>query len=147
MPTSEPPSAPLPCAFAKAVLARQGGCPLVTLALAGEAERPFCASPVANTNCRTLHALLRERATFALRLPPPATPVAHAAEIRLQCGGLRGLAVALGEPDAAPADIRALVTRARDAFGGLLGIPFEPVVAAVVRWEGRARAAGGGQRP
>jgi len=147
MPTSEPPAAPLACAFAKAVLARQGGCALVTMALVGEAERPVCASPVANTNCRTLQALLRERATFALRLPPPATPLAHAVEIRLQCGGLRGLAAALGEPDAAPADIHALVTRARDAFGGLLGIPFGQVVAAVVRWEGRARAAGGGERP
>lgn len=136
--------AALPCAFARAVLARQAGCSLVTMALAGEAERPCCASPVANTNCRTLHALLRERATFALRLPPAATPLAHAAEMRVQCGGLRGLAAALGEPESPPEDIHGLVARARDAFGGLLGIPFDRVVATMARWEGRPRAAGGG---
>jgi hypothetical protein len=130
-----------------AVLARQGGCPLLTMALVGEAERPHCASPVANTNCRTLHALLRERSTFALRLPPPATPLSHAAELRLQCGGLGGLAAALGKPEVAPPDIHALVMEARNAFGGLLGIPYAAVVASVVRWEGRPRAASGGGEP
>lgn len=144
MKTTEPPATALPCAFAKALLARQGACPLATMALVGEAERPVCASAVANANCRTLHALLRERATFALRLPPPATALPHAVDMRLQCGGLRGLALALGEPEAAPVDIHALLTRARAAFDGLLGIPFETVVASVARWEGRPRASGSG---
>ncbi len=139
--------APLPCVFARAVLARQAACPLATVALVGEAERAQCASPVANTNCATLHALLRERARFALRLPPPETPLPHASELRLQCGGLRGLAVVLGEPDAVPPDVHALVTRSRAAFDGLLGIPFAAVVASMVRWEGRPRAAGGKGSP
>ncbi len=143
MTTTEHTLAPLPCAFAKAVLARQGACPLVTMRLQGEAERPCCASPVANANCRTLHALLRERATFALRLPPPATPLSHTAQMRVQCGGLRGLAAALGEADATPEDIHGLVAKARERFDGLLGIPFETVIAAMLQWEGRPRAAGG----
>jgi hypothetical protein len=113
----------------------------------GEAERPHCSSPIANTNCRTLHALLRERSTFVLRLPPPSSPVPHAVELRLQCGGLRGLAACLGEREAPPADIHALVTRAREAFGGLLGIPFDPVVAAIARWEKRPRPAQSGDAP
>lgn len=117
------------------------------MALVGEAERPRCASPVARTNCETLHALLRERATFALRLPPAGTPLPHAAELRLQSGGLRGLSAALGGPEEAPRDVHALVTRARDAFDGLLGIPFGTVVSAMQRWEGRPRAAGGRSTP
>jgi hypothetical protein len=135
--------APLACAFGRALLARQAGCPLAVMALEGEAERPRCATPVARANCRTLHALFRERATFALRLPPPGAPLPHAIELRLQCGGLRGLAQALGEAPSAPADVHALVARAQQRFGGLLGIPFEAVVAAIQRWEGRPRAAGG----
>lgn len=119
----------------------------MTLALEGETERPRCASPVANANCRTLRALIRERATFVLKLPPPAAPLPHALELRLQCGGLRGVAAALGEPEAPPGDIHALVTRAREACDGLLGIPFATVVASVVRWEGRPRASGGGVVP
>jgi hypothetical protein len=135
--------APLACAFGRALLARHAHCPLATFALEGEAERPRCAAPVANANCRTLRALLRERATFALRLPPPGAPLPHAAELRLQCGGLRGLAETLGEASEAPSDVHALVARAQQRFDGLLGIPFEPVVAAIMRWEGRPRAAGG----
>ena len=140
MKTTEAPAAALACAFAKAIAAGWGRCPLVTMVSVGESERPCCASPVANTNCRTLNAMLRERSTFVLRLPPPASPVPHAVEMRLQCGGLRGLAQALGEPQTPPADIHALVTRARDAFGGLLGIPFDPVVAAIAQWERRPRS-------
>lgn len=112
------------------------------MALEGEAERPRCASPVANANCATLRAMIRERATFALRLAPPPAPIPHAAELRLQCGGLAGLAASLGDAASPVTDIHALVRRARDAFGGFLGIPFDTVVAAVVRWEARPRAAG-----
>ena len=147
MTTTESTAAPLACAFGGAILARQGACPLATMALLGEAERPRCSSPVANTNCRTFRALVRERATFALRLPPPATLLTHAAEIRIECGGLRGLAEALGDPPGPPADVHALVNRARDAYDGLLGIPFATVVAAVTGWEGRPRSAGGSGAP
>lgn len=147
MTTTEPTTAPLACAFARAIVARQGDCRLVTMVLRGEAERPHCISPVANTNCRTLRALVRERSTFALRLPPAATPLTHATEMRLQCGGLRGLAQALGDTPGPPADIHDLVTRARDAFDGLLGIPYVAVVASVASWEGRPRSPGGGLTP
>ena len=140
MTTTEAPGAALACAFGKAIAAGQGRCPLVTMVAVGEAERPCCSSPVAHTNCRTLAALLRERATFVLRLPPPSIPVAHAVELRLQCGGLQGLATVLGQPPAVTQDVHALVARARDAFGGLLDIPFDPVVAAIARWEKRPRS-------
>lgn len=113
------------------------------MALEGEAERPRCASPVARTNCGTLVALLRERATFALRLPPPASPLPHAAQLRVQCGGLRGLAEVAGGEGAGPSDVHALVTRLQAAHGTLAGIPFTPVVAAMTRWEGRPRTGGG----
>lgn len=137
--------APLACAFGRALLARQAACPLATMALVGEAERPRCASPVARTNCETLLALLRERATFALRLPPPASPLPHAAQLRVQCGGLRGLAEVAGDEGAGPSDVHALVTGLQAAFGTLADIPFAPVVAAMKRWEGRPRP--GGRKP
>jgi hypothetical protein len=147
MTTSEPRPVPLPCAFGRAVLAREAACPLATLALEGEAERPVCASPVAHANCATLRAMIRERATFALRLPPAPAQIAHAAELRLQCGGLRGLADALGGPGAPVSDVHNLVRRARESFGGLAGIPFDTVVGAIVRREGRPRAARGPRAP
>ncbi len=146
MTTTDPPAA-LPCAFARAVLVRQASCPLATMALEGEAERPRCASPVANANCVTLRAMMRERATFALRLAPPPAPLPHAAELRLQCGGLAGLAESLGAAGAPVTDVHDLVGRARETFGGFLGIPFDRVVASIVRREARTRAAGRPRMP
>jgi hypothetical protein len=134
--------APLACAFGRALLARQAACPLATMVLEGEAERPRCASPVARTNCETLVALLRERGTFALKLPPPAAPLPHAAQLRVQCGGLEGLAEVAGAGASGPADVHALVARLQAAFGTLADIPFAPVVASMARWAGRPRAGG-----
>lgn len=133
------------CAFAQALTARLAGCPLAIGRAIAEREALECRSAVARANCATLRALLRERSTFALRLPPPGRPVTHAVELRLQCGGLAGLHEALpGSPSPAD-DVHGLVAASRQAFGGLAEIPFEAVVAAIMRWQPRRRATGPGE--
>jgi hypothetical protein len=127
-----------PCAFGRAILAGQAGCALARRHARGEHEGIACASPVAHVNCATLLALLRERSTFALRLPPPATALPHAQTLRLQCGGIRAVAAALG--DARAADIHAVVAGARERWGELAAIPFEPVVRAIAAWQPRRRS-------
>lgn len=128
------------CAFAQAITARLAGCPLAVGRAVAEREAIDCASAVARANCATLRALLRERATFALRLPPPGRPVTHATELRLQCGGLAGLHAALPGSPAPESDVHGLVAFARQSCGGLVAIAFEPVVAAIMQWQPRRRA-------
>jgi hypothetical protein len=86
--------------------------------------------------------MIRERASFALRLAPAPAPLPHATELRLQCGGLAGLGASLGDAGSPVTDVHDLARRAREAFDGFLGIPFDTVVAHILRWEARPRAAG-----
>ena len=126
------------CAFTRAILAGEAGCTLARRRARGEIEAIACASPPAAINCDTLFALLRERATFALRLPPPGRPLPHVQSMRLQCGGAKALAHALGENR--PADIHALVAEARTRWEELAGLPFAPLVAGIAAWSPRRRA-------
>lgn len=133
------------CAFARAILAGQAGCALGRRQSRGESESVACASPVAHFNCALLLDLLRERGTFALRLPPPARPLVHAQSMRLQCGGALAIAQALGRDR--PDDLHDMVAQAHVRWGGLADIPFAQVVAAMAGWRARRRAAGKGEAP
>lgn len=124
------------CVFTKALLVGQARCGLAERQAVGERDLVTCRSPVAHHNCDTLAALLRERATFALRLPRHGAPIEHAKALRLQCGGLLGLrqALAADEPD-----VHALVLAAHGRWGSLLDAPWQDIVPAIVAWQPRAR--------
>ena len=127
---------PASCVFAKAVVARSVGCELARRGTVGESELVRCASPVAHTNCGTLAALLRERATFALRLPRHGTPLVHAKALQLQCGGLLALQRVL---DADVPDVHRMVALARQRWGSLVDAPWGEIVPALAAWQPRRR--------
>jgi hypothetical protein len=131
---------PQPCVFEKAIACGCARCTTSVRRALAEREAIACASPTARTNCATLAALLRERSTFALRLPPTG-PLPHAATMRLACGGLGGVRAAT---DPEEKDVHRLVAAARARFGSLADLPWPQVVAAIVAWQGRRRA---GARP
>ncbi|MCW5665940.1 MAG: hypothetical protein KIT35_19085 [Piscinibacter sp.] len=131
---------PSACVFAKALLARSAQCGLAQRRPVGEADVLVCASPVARINCDTLLALLRERASFALRLPRPPAPLVHARALQLQQGGLAALQRCL-EAGAPQADVHALVALAQERHGSLLELPWQALVEAVVAWPARRRRA------
>lgn len=124
------------CVFAKALRARHAGCELVQRRALGEREWLGCTSAVARINCATLAALLRERSTFALRLPRPGTPLPHVKIMRVQCGGLAGLQQALGADEG---EVHQMVQEAQSRWGSLLDAPWDEIVRAVVAWQPRAR--------
>jgi hypothetical protein len=124
------------CVFARALLAREAGCRQAGRVSIGERESVECASPPAHMNCETLAALMHERARFALRLPRAGAPLMHAQAMRLQCGGLAGLAQALR---AEASDVHALVVLAQARHGGLAELPWDALVAAMRAWQPRRR--------
>jgi hypothetical protein len=127
---------PAACVFTKAVVARQVGCELARRQAVGERDLVSCASPVAHTNCRTLAALLRERSTFALKLPRSGAPMVHAKALQLQCGGMLALRQALRAPEA---DVHRLVGLAHERWGSLLDAPWGEIVRGVAAWQPRRR--------
>lgn len=129
---------PTDCVFAKALLAQHAHCHLAARQALGERDVIVCGSAPARLNCGTLAALLRERATFALRLPRAAVPIEHAKALRLQGGGLAGLRQALAaEGD----DVHALVQQAQARWGSLMDAPWPQLVHAVLDWTPRPRRA------
>lgn len=125
------------CVFAKALLAHTAGCELAPRRALGERMLVECPSPVARTNCGTLAALLRERARFALRLPPGGRPLTHMQALRLQCGGLAALQQVLGHEDR---DAHRLVGMAHVRHGSLTELPWARLVASLARWQAPRRA-------
>ena len=128
------------CVFEKSLLARCADCRLAARHALAEGEAIGCQSPVARANCGTLCAMLRERSTFALKISRPSAPLPDALTMRLQCGGLAGLASALTAGKLGNVhtnDVHALVTAARDRYGALTDLPWPEIVAAVVAWQGR----------
>lgn len=130
---------PAACVFTKAVLTRQVGCTLARRQAVGEHDAVVCASPVAHLNCGTLAALLRERATFALRLSRSHAPLVHARALQLQCGGLLALQQVLQDEAGAVADVHQLVGLAHARWGSLVDAPWDRIVPLLAAWQPRRR--------
>lgn len=127
------------CVFTKALLAHAARCGLAQRQSVGEVDALICGSPVAQLNCGTLAALMRERAGFSLRLPRPPAPLVHAQALKLQCGGLAALREQLQAPQA---DVHAMVTLAHERHGSLMDLPWQPIVGAMAAWRPRRRFQG-----
>jgi hypothetical protein len=124
------------CVFAKALFAQQAQCALSRRDSVGERAVVECSSPPARLNCGTLAALLRERARFALRLPPLGRPLLHQQALRLQCGGLAALQSALG---AQRCEVHELVGQAQQRHGSLTELPWAELVPQLAAWTPRRR--------
>lgn len=129
-----------PCVFAKALLSRCAGCSRAQKLNIAEREAMACKSDAARQQCLELLPLLRSKALFALRLTHVEGPLPHGKEMKVQCGGLRGLRAAL-EPDAdgLVADVYGLVSQAAATFGGLAALPYGEIVKVVVGYQPRKR--------
>lgn len=122
---------PSPCVFEQAILVGCAQCELSRRRALAEREVVTCSVPVARINCATLESLFHERATFALRLPRAGVPMAHAKAMQLQCGGLRGLQVALAAP---VPDVHLMVRKAQADDASLLELPWAEMVRAIAAW-------------
>lgn len=131
----------LPCVFQKAILNRRCDCALVERFNLGEREAVRCTQWTAARNCGTVLDLLRENGRFALGMARVPGPLPHAKELRLQAGGLAGLARALDPAwDGTVGDIHGLVRAAQTAYGSLQAVPFAQVVLGIHDFQGRRRA-------
>jgi hypothetical protein len=123
------------CVFERALLARCAGCAQAVRHALAEREAIGCRSATGRASCAALIGMLRERSAFALGRRDGGGPVPHATAVRLQCGGLAGVARATDSTDAR--DVHALVALAEARFGDLSELPWPRIVAAVAGWQGR----------
>lgn len=128
-----------PCPFEKALLSGCGTCALAQRRNIAERETVACSERGAGEACATLLGLLRRKASFALHLALPQDRLAHAQEMKVQCGGLAGLQRALNGADAV-GDIATLVRAAGRSGSGFESLPWPAIIQSVAAWQPRRRA-------
>lgn len=126
----------LPCTFGKAILAACCSCPLSGRLAIAEREVVSCSEAAAQQQCGNLYELLRSNSLFALRLIHADTPLTHAQNMKLQCGGLHGLQLALDDNDEV-FDVAGLVEAAQQTFGSLEELPYSQIMQSVVAFQVR----------
>jgi hypothetical protein len=130
-----------PCPFEKAVLSSRCGCAKCQRLNIAEREATTCVSPAAQARCAILLEHLYQKARFALKQPRIEGPQPHAKAMKVQCGGLLGLAAVLFEQAEPPSveNIDALVTQALETFGGMDDLPFFDIVKFLSHYQVRTR--------
>lgn len=131
-----------PCVFEQALLSRQVSCCLARKHNIAEREFVGCAERPARVRCQAVLQLLRRHAVFVLGNANTDGALPHAKAMKLQIGGLHGLAAAVNSATGgtAPlADVRRLVDAATECFGGLDSVPAQPLVRSMAAFEPRRR--------
>lgn len=126
-----------PCAFEKAILAGCVACERSARIQIAEREAVTCNSASSLSRCTSLHDSLRQNFSFALHRVQDGTPLPHTQEMRVQCGGLKGLQHVL-DGTAEVANVDVLVAFVLQRWGELEEIPYSEVVhAAALCYRGR----------
>lgn len=132
------------CIFEKALTNNQLKCPLSKHFCLADREGYSCENSISSVKCSELLKILRIKSVFALKLRDVDAPLPHNMEIRVQVGGVTGLAKLIksdSEIQQAPLldDINGVLTQAVDQFGSLDDLPYSEIVQSVVQFQGRRR--------
>lgn len=128
------------CPFEKSILTNNCGCRRAERFCIAEREGVHCGADAAQARCIELLDLLRLQARFTLRTIDGTTSLPHAKAMRLQVGGLRGIALALAPEQPVPVqidDVDGLLVAAVAHFGGLDALPYTIVVQQIAAYRGR----------
>ncbi|MBI5005888.1 MAG: hypothetical protein HZB95_02060 [Nitrosomonadales bacterium] len=126
-----------PCVFEKALLTRCVACERAQRKQIAEREAVTCHTAASHSRCGELHGQLRHAFSFALGTLHDDTVLPHAKEMRVQCGGLKGLQQEM-RGDAEVANVDGLAENALRQWGDWAEIPWSQVVHAAAQcYKGR----------
>ena len=126
-----------PCPFERAILRSCADCQCAERLQIAEREAVRCQTEGSHARCVALYGHLRRSFTFALGVLRIDTPLPHGQEMRVQCGGLKGLQQTLNG-DTEVENVDELLTRALRQWGETEDIPYSDVVrAAASAYRGR----------
>jgi hypothetical protein len=130
---------PTPCAFEKAILARCVSCKLADRRLLAERETINCHEVKAQETCTRLRVALRANSAFALKITSGTDDLLpHNKEMKVQCGGLRGLQWAVNGSEEV-ANVHQLLSDALTRFGDIASLPYAIIVQSVSSFNIRQR--------
>jgi len=130
---------PLQCVFERAILRRCCGCQHAIRRNIAEREAAGCQEASAHATCTALKQQMRNAAAFTLKLAHPDEPLPHGKELKLQCGGLLGIARLTTEDGISDvSDIYAALLAAIKQYGSLDLLPYQDVMQAIHAYEPRS---------
>lgn len=126
-----------PCPFERSILRGCAACVQSEKIQIAERELVKCRNMASHSRCIELYSHLRRSFSFALGILQVDTPLPHAQEMRVQCGGLKGLQHTLnGNTEVGNVD--ELLGNALRLWGEIEDIPYSDVVhAAATAYKGR----------
>ena len=133
------------CVFEKALTNHQAKCRLSRHFCLADREGYSCEDAQSSAKCREFLDIVREKSTFVLKLHEISGPLPHNMEIRVQAGGLMGLAK-LVEADAQDQskqpvidDINRILNAVKNEYGAWGNLPYSKIVQSVLQFQGRRR--------
>jgi len=126
-----------PCPFERSILRGCAACTQSEKIQIAERELVKCRNMASHSRCSELYPHLRRSFSFALGILRVDTPLPHAQEMRVQCGGLKGLQHTLNG-DTEVDNVDELLGNALRQWGEIEDIPYSDVVhAAATAYKGR----------
>ena len=132
------------CVFEKSILSRQTMCRYAHRFCLADREGVSCHDQASHVKCQQLLTDLRSKALFALKLTRIDGPLPHAKEVKVQTGGLLGLAALLtGQTQTDHVeDIIDVIQSAISKYGSISNFPFDEITRRVVLFQSRQRRRG-----
>lgn len=130
------------CVFEKALTNHQAKCSLSRHFCLADREGYSCKDIDSSLNCAELLEMLRKKSAFVLKLRDIKEPLPHNMEIRVQAGGVKGLAKLIDTDDAGVEtidDINAVLNAVNDKFGSLSNLPYSEIIQSIEQFQGRRR--------
>lgn len=133
------------CVFEKALTNHQAKCPLSKHFCLADREGYSCKDKESSVKCDEFLAKLREKSIFVLKLHDIEGPLPHNKEIRVQAGGVTGVAKSIGMMNddqggqSAVSDIYGVLCNAVEKFGSLDDLPYSEIIQSVKQFKGRTR--------
>jgi hypothetical protein len=133
------------CVFEKALTNNHARCQYSYHFCLADREGYSCKEADACARCTYLLEQLRKKSQFVFKLHSVDDALPHNMEIRVQAGGVRGVAqlvdVAIVDNNGKPMvdDVITVIEKAIDKYGSLDGLPYSEIVQSIEQFQGRRR--------
>ncbi len=130
---------PIRCVFEKAINSRVCNCSESTRFNLADREGVSCNSSQAQKRCSDLLQSMRNNSRFVLQITCTDEKLPHNAEIKIQNGGIKGLAKIINSADDTENDIFRLINTAVKRYDSMENLPYQEIVREISSYQSRRR--------
>lgn len=130
---------PTRCVFEKAINSRVCNCSKSVRFNLADREGVSCNSNTAQERCQELLQTLRENSRFVLQLSSTEEKLSHNADIKIQNGGMKGVAKLVRASEVNEQDIFMLINSAVDEYQSIDALPYQTIIREISSYQVRRR--------